>query len=284
MDVTGSLACGTAALINALHSERASLTVASDKRIAKVASAQEMSFGHAAAAIATGSENLIARHVASTSSAVDFPDHYRKPDVRTDYFMEERWIRDEGVMKIVPPQIKSLLEKAGCSIKDIEHLALAGMNRGTASQIAKALSIQDNQLVDPLESNCGETGAAHGLLMLCLALENAKPGEKILLVHFAQGCQILLVEATEAIVDWAPDNAVQTQLDSGVIDDNYLRFLSFSEHVQVDWGVRAERDARTAISAFYRHRRALTGFVGGAIPKGPRLREPRLPPARHARR
>ena len=263
MDITGFLACGTAALINALHSEQASLTVASDKRIAKVASAQEMSFGHAAAAIATGNENLIARHVASGSFAVDFPDHYRKPDARTDYFMEERWIRDEGVMKIVPPLIKSLLEKASCPIEDIEHIALAGMSRSAARHLARTLSIQDNKLVDPLDSNCGETGSAHGLLMLCLALENAQPGEKILLVHFAQGCQILLVETTDAIVGWAPNNALQMQLVSGVIDDNYLRFLSFNEHVQVDWGVRAERDTRTAVSAFYRHRSALTGFVGG---------------------
>lgn len=262
-DITGSLACGTAGLINALKGQESALLVAADKRPAKVASAQELTFGHAAAAIAVGSENPIARIVASTLMAVDFPDHYRKPDAKTDYYLEERWVRDEGIMKIVPLAVTSLLREAGYGIEDIAHIAFAGMNAGGVRQIAKTLSIGNEQLVRSLDSRCGETGTAHGLLMLCQALETARPGEKILLVHFAQGCQAVLVEATEAIADWDPKYPLQEQLASGVEDENYLRFLSFSEHLQVDWGVRAERDARTSISAFYRNRRALTAFVGG---------------------
>ena len=31
----------------------------------------------------------------------------------------------------------------------------------------------------------------------------------------------------------------------------------------MDWGIRAERDTRTAISAFYRNRHTFTSFIGG---------------------
>lgn len=262
-DVTGFLACGTAALINALHGNESCLTVASDRRMAKVASIQELSFGHAAAAIATGSENLIARFLASVSTAVDFVDHYRKPDAQTDYALEERWIRDEGQLKIMPPAIKALLEKSGVGMNEIQHVALAGVGRAAARNIAKEFSIDDDRLVDPLDANCGDTGAAHGLLMLSQALETALPGEKILLAHFAQGCQVLLIEATDAIADWNPKTTVQSQLDSGVEDENYLRFLSFNEQISIEWGIRAERDNRTALSAFNRHRKTITSFIGG---------------------
>ncbi|GIT48989.1 MAG: hypothetical protein Ct9H300mP14_09170 [Gammaproteobacteria bacterium] len=54
-------------------------------------------------------------------------------------------------------------------------------------------------MADNLQSSCGETGSAHSLVLLVHALEQAKPGEKILVAGFGQGCDVLLFEATEAI-------------------------------------------------------------------------------------
>ena len=42
-----------------------------------------------------------------------------------------------------------------------------------------------------------------------------------------------------------------------------MRYLSFAGLVEMDWGMRAERDNRTAQSTFYRKRRDITAFVGG---------------------
>lgn len=276
-DAGGYLGCGAGALIDALDGGRPALTVASDKRAARIASAQELSFGHAAAAVATGTGDLIARFVAAHCLSIDFVDHYRSTGARTDYVLEERWVRDEGHMKIVPQAIAALLDKAGWAIGDVRHVAIAGVSRATLRLIARTCGIDEDRLVDPLDAECGNTGAAHALLMLCHALETAGPGEKILLLNVAQGAQGLLFETTEAIAERRAEGTVRAQLDAGLEDDNYLRFLSFGEQIEVDWGIRAERDNRTALSAFHRHRRTITGFVGGLctacgtrqFPKGP---------------
>jgi len=42
-----------------------------------------------------------------------------------DYNWEERWVRDEGYLKIVPKAIKDLFKKADISGSDIDHFILA---------------------------------------------------------------------------------------------------------------------------------------------------------------
>lgn len=262
-DVTGFLGCGVTALINALECERPALTVASEKRLAKAASVQELSLGHGAAAVTTGTDNVIARVLATHSIAADFVDHYRTAGAQTDYLLEERWVRDEGQLKAAPPAIAAILAAANLGADDIDHLVLAGASRAAARQIAALSVIPETRLVDVLDAGCGDTGSAHALLMLCHALETAGPGETILLVNIAQGCQALLFETTDAVGKQAPVRSIRSQLDGGVDDDNYLRFLSFNDQIDIDWGIRAERDNRTALSAFNRHRKTATGFVGG---------------------
>ena len=67
--------------------------------------------------------------------------------------------------------------------------------------VAKAAGIDDKAICDPLHANCGDTGAAHALLLLAAALEKAKPGDKILVVGFGQGADALLFEATPEIAN-----------------------------------------------------------------------------------
>ncbi|WP_010126011.1 3-oxoacyl-[acyl-carrier-protein] synthase III C-terminal domain-containing protein [Sphingomonas sp. KC8] len=262
-DFAGFQGCGVTALIDALENGRPTLTVAADKRVARVASAQELTLGHGAAAVATGTRNPIARFVVAHCTSVDFVDHYRAAKAQTDYLLEERWVRDEGHIKLAPAAIKAVLQKAAWQAGDADHVIIAGVGRNVARQIADLCAIAPDRLADTLDASCGETGSAHALIMLCHVLERAAPGQKILLANVAQGCQTLLLETTDAIAAWKSDHTVRQQLDSGVEDENYLRFLSFSEQIDVDWGVRAERDNRTALSAFNRHRKAVTGFIGG---------------------
>jgi uncharacterized OB-fold protein len=99
--------------------------------------------------------------------------------------------------------------------------------------------------------------------MLAATLEAAGPGERILLLNFAQGTQAILFETTPAISAWTSHHPLAGQLASGEESDNYVRFLSFGNHIAIDWGARAERDNRTSLSAFNRHRKTVTGFIGG---------------------
>ncbi|MFA5964595.1 MAG: 3-oxoacyl-[acyl-carrier-protein] synthase III C-terminal domain-containing protein [Sphingomonas sp.] len=263
IDSGGFLGAGMAALIDALATGEPTLTAAAERRNARPGSMLELTLGHGAAAVATGSEGVIARPLATHSTAEDFVDHYRSADAEADYSLEERWVRDEGQLKIAPPAIAALLDKAGMAAGDVDHLLIAGVSAAAAKQVAKRCDIAEGRIADPLDVGCGNLGAAHALLLLAHTLEQVGPGERILLVNVAQGAQCLLLETTDAIAGWSPLHPVGAQLADGREDENYLRFLSFNDQVAIDWGIRAERDNRTALSAFNRHRKTVTGFIGG---------------------
>src|SRR5262244_3273066 len=200
-DVGGSQKAGTSALIAGLNASKngggPALVAAADKRLARVASSNEMNYGDGAAALLCGTENVIAKLVGHHSVSMDFVDHFRGDETAFDYGWEERWIRDEGYSKIVPATVKALLEKTGVKAADIAHFILPCPFAKLDQTIAKQCGIDPAKTRDNLAATVGDSGAAHALLMLVHALESAKPGEKILVAQFGQGCDVLLFEVTD---------------------------------------------------------------------------------------
>jgi 3-hydroxy-3-methylglutaryl CoA synthase len=267
-DNGGSQRAGTGALIGALESDRRTLVIASEKRHPQPGSAQELLWGDGAAALFidnenSGEENLLARFLGSHSLSIDFVDHYRSDGAEFDYMLEERWIREQGHLKIVPQAVTALLEKCAVPAQHVAHFIVGGIASRNARTIAAKCGIANTALVDDLFDACGDTGSAHPLLLLAHTLQNAQPGAYIVVTGFGQGCDVLLFEATEQITRARDYRGVAAALDAGIEDDNYLRYLSHRGLLQLDWGMRAERDNRTAQAAFYRHRGTVTGFIGG---------------------
>lgn len=262
-DAGGSLRAGVGALRTALDGPGDTMVVASDKRLTRPGSAQELRLGDAAAALVTGSEELIADYLGGTAVSIDFTDHYRTSDSDFDYQLEERWARDEGVMKIIPPVIQELLDQNDIAGEAIAHFVAAGLGGRDAKAVAGRCGIPESAVTPDLHADCGDTGTGHPLLLLTKALQSAAPGDLILVLGYGQGAEALLFRATDNIGKAAAMTGADAMLESGVADDNYLRFLSFNGHVAMDWGMRAERDNRTAQSAFYRHRQTVTSCVGG---------------------
>lgn len=262
-DLTGSLRAGTSALLNALNQDDNSLVIAADNRKTQPASVQELSYGAGGCALVTGSKDPIAIFIGSHSVSIDFTDHYRSSEAQFDYHLEERWVKEEGYLKIIPDAIKALLEKHQISPQKIDHLVISGPDSKTNAAIAKACNISPESVTDNLENDCGNTGTAHPLLMLCQALESAEPHQLILLAGFGQGCDLLLFETTERINEHKTRSPLQKTLAAGIEDNNYIRYLSFNRLVNIDWGMRGERDNRIAHSAFNRHRKTVTSFIGG---------------------
>ena len=79
------------------------------------------------------------------------------------------------------------------------HFCMPASLPRVAPAVARAVGIPEAAVRDKLARRCGETGAAHPLVMLVAALEDAKPGERILVVGFGQGADALLFEVTAAI-------------------------------------------------------------------------------------
>ncbi len=267
LDISSSQRAGTSALLAALDGVasgrvKAPLIVAGEKRKARAASSQELAYGDAAAAFTLGKDGVIAKFLGSHSVTLDFVDHFRGGDEDYDYSWEERWIRDEGYSKIVPTAIKTLLEKVDMSGGDIAHLILPCPFAKLDQTLAKQSGIDPAKVRDNLSSNVGDTGAAHALLMLAHVLENAKPGDKILVAQFGQGCDALLFEATPEISS-IKRNGVSGSLARRKEETNYNKYLGFNGLIELEKGMRAEVDKRTALTVLYRKNDMITGLVGG---------------------
>lgn len=276
-DTGGSLRAGVAALRAAMEATVPTLVVAAEKRLTRPGSMQELRIGDGAAAIVVDEDNLLAEYVGSYASSVDFTDHYRSTNEDFDYVLEERWARDEGYMRIVPPVIRRLLERAGVDAGRIAHFVAAGLAQRDAKAVARGCGIAEDAATADLHGECGDTGTAHPLLLLTKALQAASPGELILVLGYGQGAEALLFRATDRVGKSRELVGADVMLADGLADDNYMRFLSFNGHVAMDWGMRAERDNRTAQAAFYRHRDTVTRMVGGRCtscdtPQYPRTR------------
>jgi len=267
LDIASSLRCGTSALLTAFDTVKANdgghvLVASGEHRSAKAASPQEMQYGDAAAALLVGAQDVIAELVGHHQVAVDFVDHYRGETERFDYYWEERWARDEGLLKIVPAAIQELLAKTGTAADQIAHF-IAPVAAASAGKICKMTGIPDSALADNLAAVMGESGAAHPLVMLANCLHNAGPGETILVIGYGQGCDAVLLRTTDLIARAAKPTGVPGALARRREETNYNRYLAFNDLIIQEKGIRSELDKQTAVSALYRNRDMVLGLIGG---------------------
>ncbi|MGV8996020.1 MAG: hydroxymethylglutaryl-CoA synthase family protein [Parvibaculaceae bacterium] len=270
VDVASTQRAGTSALMQALTMVKAgeakhAVVVASDHRKTRAASSQELDFGDGAAAFSVGTENVIAEYLGGTSLTIDFVDHFRGGTEDFDYNWEERWIRDEGYSKIVPRAVKAALASANVPAADIKHFILpTTFGLKFVQQLAKMSGITPETARDTLDTNCGETGAAHSLVMLVHTLQKeVKPGEKIMVLHFGGGCDVMIFEATDKLASQTNKRGIVGSLAQGTPESNYMKFLTYNGLVEWEKGMRAEQDKKTALTTLYRNEDMLMGLVGG---------------------
>jgi 3-hydroxy-3-methylglutaryl CoA synthase len=267
-DFTSTQKAATTALTTALEiaggtAGRTVLVVASDRREARAGSAYEMLLGDGAAALLVGRDDVIAEFEGSYSVSHDFVDHYRGAERRFDYTWEERWIREEGYAKIIPQSVGGLLAKLDLDLVDVDRLVFPTLNRRDHALVARALGAAPEKVVDNLQLVCGETGAAHPLVMLVAALEQAEPGERVVVASFGQGSDALSFRVTERIRELTRRSGVAGSLARRAETRNYMKYLRFRELVTTEEGLRAEAPTQTALTALWRNRKMVLGLVGG---------------------
>ena len=261
-DLAGSRRAATSALASLAQTTATTLLLTADCRDTQPGSAQEMQYGHGAAAILAGEGKVVAEFIATASHHEDLVDQYRAADADYDYSLEERWVREEGYFKIVPAVIEAVVKDAGITVGDIEHVVLHGSS-GAVRGLSKRLGIDSKRFVDPLTGTCGDCGSAHPLIMLAHALSKAAPGDRILVVGFGQGADATLLRTTPALTAIQSNRGPEHYLNRRRPTDNYTYFLSLRNQISIDFGLRAERDNRTALSAYYRKRHDINSMLGG---------------------
>lgn len=276
-DQSASTRASLNALSQSCRSRSDQLVIASENRHTKPGSAQEMLYGAASAAVLIGEgDNLIARFLGSSSLSAPFIDHFRANESRYEYHWEERWIRDEGIASLVPDTIDNLLSKLGKTVTDISHFGLAGGPAKSDLFAARRLGISPERVLPDLRDSVGDTGAAHALLLLVEALERAQPGELIVIAGFAQGCEAIAFEMLSSVND-SGRKGLAGNLARRREETAYMKMLSFSGEIDIDWGMRAETDQKTALTQQYRSAQQMYGFVGGECIECGAIQFPSLP-------
>jgi hydroxymethylglutaryl-CoA synthase len=236
--------------------EATRITVAAERRTARPASPQELIFGDGAAAASVGTGAAIATFVAARSVHADLVDHFRQTGEDYEYGWEERWVRDEGYMKIAAGAITQCLAEAGVSAADIAHFALPAPLPRINEAVARRVGIAPAALVPTAGDSVGDLGCAQPLAMLDIALRGAAPGALILVVGFGSGCDVLLLRRTQVP---CPGGVP----DAGKPETSYLKYLSFTGQLALAWGMRAEMDNKTALTAAWRDHARTERFEGG---------------------
>jgi len=266
-DFSNSIKAGTTALLSALDtvkagSAKAVIVCASDSRQGKAGSAQEQSCGDGAAALLIGDEEPIATLEGSYSLSYDFVDYWRTESDKFDRVWEDRWIRDIGYSKFIPEAIKGLLSKYNLDIKDFAKVVYPSLYPREHASIGKKLGADPEQIQDRIFSSVGDTGTAYPLMMLVAALENARPGDKIMVVSYGNGCDVLFLQVTDAIKNVESKRGIRGHTSSKKELDRYEKYAAFRDLLSIDTGRRGEDIGPTQFSTLWRERRMVLGLCG----------------------
>ena len=268
-DVTTSLRAGTTAMALAFDTIRAGsansvLVIAADMRVGAPAGMGEQQMGDGAAALLLGDQNVIAEILGVYSISDELAGTWRSEDDKFVRSGEDRFVMDEGYSKYVPVAIAGVLKKCGLTPKDIAKVTLdpPGDPRRHGKAIAQA-GFEASQIQDPfgLVLNVGVTGCAMAPMMLIAALEDAKPGDKIIVAGSGNGADAMVLQVTDAIKKMGERRGIKKNLASKRVMPNYNDYLRWRELVPQEVARRPDKQ-HIRMSANWRERKQLLGLWG----------------------
>jgi 3-hydroxy-3-methylglutaryl CoA synthase/uncharacterized OB-fold protein len=280
LDMNGSTRSAVGALQVALRGNGTTLVVGADLRTGLPGSADEAGSGDGACALVVGDETagaLLAEYLGGASTTEEFIDRWRTPgDVRSRVW-EERF----GETKYVPlgeHAWKRALDVAGVAAADVTRVVVASSHPRAAKALTGRLGVAKEAVGDDLSATVGFTGAAHPGLLLTHALEQSSPGDVIALVVLADGADVLVFRATDAVRGYRPARSVAQQVEQGA-PLAYGKFLAWRGMLPIEPPRRPEPD-RISAAVTGRTEDYKYGFVGSRDRSSGALH---LPPARVSR-
>ncbi|MBM4406715.1 MAG: 3-hydroxy-3-methylglutaryl CoA synthase [Chloroflexi bacterium] len=233
-DTTNVLRAGTTALRTALDSVKSGsaknvLVLAADVRLAPPKSDTERSIGDGAAALLVSSSHVLAEIEGWHSISERMVDIWRSANDPFVHTGEDRFIADEGYLRLMPAAVKQALANAKATPKDIAKAAYYSANSRLHVEMSRKLGLAAEQVQDPLYGKVGSAGAAFALMLLVGALEEAKPGDRILLAGYGDGADAAVIKATPAMADKPKRRGIKTHVESKAVADDYDGMLQWRE-------------------------------------------------------
>lgn len=239
-DFSGSLRAGTAALHAAANAVKAgaareALAAAADCRMVEPGNPLEGTIGDAAAAFLVGSDDLIATLDGEFSVSTEFLDIWRRDTDRFLNLEDAKFILEKGYGIQLKRALDGLLNKCGLKSDDISKVVFYAPDAAGLKHQAKALKVKPEALLDlPILDVIGNAGTAAPLLALAAALDQAKPGDRIVMLGYGDGADAMLFTATDAIASYKNPRGIQEQIAARRELDSYVKYLAFRKLITQD--------------------------------------------------
>ena len=238
-DFANSLRAGATALRAARDavssgSAKNFLVTAADCRLGYPQSEDEQSFGDAAAAVLVGNTEVIATIEDAYAICDEITDVWRTDKDTFVRSWEDRWILTYGYAGNMERAISGIMKRHGLSPKDFAKAVFSAPSERSQRDLAQRLGFDaKTQLQDALFATVGNTGAAHPLLMLATALEEAKAGDLIILASYGQGADALILKVTPQIEKMQNRNRTKGYLASKRMLPSYGKYLTYRQLIQL---------------------------------------------------
>jgi hydroxymethylglutaryl-CoA synthase len=266
VDFTDSLRGATIAMNSAIDAVKSGtaeniIVAASDCRMGAGKSQFEPLFGEGAVALALGSTDVIATIERSHSVFSEMLDMWRLEGDSFIHSWEERFIINEGYMNTMHTVISQIMKKHNATPKDFSKVVFYGPETRSHTGLARRLGFDlDKQVQDPLFGSIGNTGTAALPMMMVAALDEAKPGDLILVANYGDGGDAFIMKVTENIGKFRGSQKIKERMEKKIYI-NYETYLNWRGLVPIQEPSRPESPT-PSITCLWRESKSVLAFYG----------------------
>jgi len=263
-DFANSLRAGTTALKAAADTVKAGaaeqiLVVASDMRLPMPGSDFERELGDGAAAFLVSGADSNAAITDIYCLADEILDVWRSDEDKYIRSWEDRFNIEEGYFRVLLKAVSGVLNRNNVKSEDITKAAYYAPNPRRHSAIGKKLGLKAEQVQPHIFGAVGDTGAASALMILAAALEQAKPGDKILAASYGNGADAFLLEVNRELTNgWT----LGDYLSSKVVLKDYKKYLNWRGLLEMTTGRRRPPVPTPSATCLWRERNEILRLSG----------------------
>ena len=266
MDVTDSLRGGSIALtaaLNAINAGTASkaIVAAADCRVPAPDSELEKIVGDGAAALLLGDSDIAVQIEGSFAISSEFIDIWRREEDPHVQAWEDRFVIEHGYFNHLKEAISGLFQRYNVTSDDFTRVVFYAYDSRRHGEFARRMGFIPAQVQDPLLATVGHTGTASTPMMLVAALEEAKPGDRILFANYGDGADAFILRVTDQIEKMKEKRGIKKNLASKMMLGNYGKYLHFRNLMK--WATRFEPPKYASLPMSWRDRDWILSCKGG---------------------
>ncbi len=257
-DVSHTPRAGTIALRSAIDavaggSARRALVVAADCRTPTPRSDVEPNVGDGAAAVLVTSEGGLAAFLGSAVTSEHLLDTWRATGQAFPQSWEDRFVLDEGYSRLVPEAASKLLAAQRLKPESFARVCLYAPDKRRYSDLGRLMGFKPEQLQEPLFGSVGNTGAAYTLTLLASALDEANPGDRVLMLGYGAGADAFAFQATASAGPARNGSGLRRQIDARRLLPTYETYARW-RNVWITAAASRPPAASPSVPALWRER------------------------------